>query len=102
MDLLYHQTRGRRVYCAVVKSGYTSSVPCQSDLYPTRECLMDIISSGAVCAGDKQQTLLTNLNRGQLLLVSTQIKILTGLKTEDIKAISKPSAAFKVLGTFHP
>lgn len=79
-----------------------SSVPCQSDLYPTRECFIDIISSGAVCAGDKQQTLVTNLNRGQLLFVSAQIKIVTGLKTEDVKAISKTSAAFKILRTFHP
>lgn len=78
-----------------------SSVPCQSDLCPTRECFIDVISSGAVCAGDKQQTPVTNLNRGQLLLVSAQIKIIPGLKTEDIKAISEMPEAFKVLGTFH-
>lgn len=90
---MYHRTRGGRVYCAVMGSGYVSSVPCQSDLYPTRECFIDIISS----AQDKQQTLVTNLYRGQLLLVSAQIKIITGLKTEDIKAISETSVAFKAL-----
>lgn len=81
----FHQTRGGRVYGAVVGSGCVSSIPCQSDLYPTRECFIDTISSGVVCAGDKQQTSVTNLNRGQLLLVSAQMKIVTGVKTEDMK-----------------
>lgn len=57
MDLLYHQTRGGRVYCTVMGSGYMSSVPCQSDLYPTRECFIDIISSAQSVLGTNNKHL---------------------------------------------
>lgn len=76
----------------MVGSGYVSSVPCQSDLYLTRECYIDIISRRCrilsdilVCSGDKQQASVTNLNGGQLLLVSAQIKIITGVNIAEMK-----------------
>lgn len=37
-----------------------------------------------VCAGDEQQTPVTNLG-GQFLLVSPQIKIVTGIKIVEMK-----------------